>query len=145
MVISLFGHVKGSPERLQTKGTENIVEAMKKNGIQRVISLSGGGLPYPEKDKPKLADNLIRALMKIFVPKILDDAIEHHRVLAKSGLEWVIIRAPRFTNQPAQSKYRVGWVGINASTKIGRADLASFILKIVEDKSYDKQMPFVSY
>jgi len=36
-------------------------------------------------------------------------------------------------------------VGVNSGTQISRADLADFILKLVEDESYDGQMPFVSY
>jgi hypothetical protein len=39
----------------------------------------------------------------------------------------------------------VGWVGVNASTKIARADLANFILKQVESNEYLYTMPFVSY
>ena len=145
VVVSLFGHVKGSPEWLQTDGTTNIVAAMKKYGVSRVISLSGGGLPFPEKDKPKFADYLIRTIMKIVVPKVLNDAIKHHEVLKNSGLKWVIVRGPRLTNDPKVGQYRVGWVGVNASTKISRADLADFIVALLEDNSRDFQMPFVSY
>ena len=145
IVVSLFGHVKGSPEWLQTNGTKNIIEAMKNEGLQRIISLSGGGLPFKEKDKPKIPDLLIRGIMKIAVPKILNDAIEHARVLKESGLNWTIVRGPRLTNDPAKGEYRVGWVGVNASTKIGRADLADFILQLVEKEGYKEEMPFVSY
>jgi len=145
LVVSLFGHVKGSPEWLQTDGTKNIVKAMKSEGIEKIISLSGGGLPFPEKDEPKFADKAIRFIMKIAVPKILNDAIEHHKVLEESGLKWVIVRAPRLTNDEPKGKYRVGWVGVNASTKIARADLADFILAQVKDDQYIHQMPFVSY
>lgn len=145
IVVSLFGHVKGSPEWLQTDGTKNILVAMKKHGVKRIISLSGGGLPFPEKDQPKFADKLIRTFMKIAVPKILDDAIKHHQVIKESGLEWVIVRGPRLTNEPRKGKYRIGWVGVNASTKIGRADLADFILSQVENEKFNQQMPFVSY
>jgi hypothetical protein len=83
--------------------------------------------------------------MKIAVPGILKDAIRHHQVLEKSGLDWVIVRGPRLTNEDPRGKYRVGWVGVNASTKIGRADLADFILRLVEDEQFNRQMPFVSY
>lgn len=145
VVVSLFGHVKGSPEWLQTNGTILIIDAMKQFGVQRIISLSGGGLPYKEKDQPKFVDNLIRFIMKVAVPKILNDAIKHHEVLAKSGLKWVIVRGPRLTQEPKKGTYRVGWVGVNASASIGRADLADFILKQVEDESFNGQMPFVSY
>ncbi len=144
LVVSLFGHVKGSPEWLQTNGTKNIIAAMKASGVQRIISLSGGGLPFPGKDQPKFPDKLIRFIMKIAVSKILNDAIKHHQVLEESGLTWVIVRGPRLTNQPATNNFRIGWVGVNASTSIGRADLAHFILQLVTDTKYDKQMPFVS-
>jgi len=145
LVVSLFGHIKGSPEWLQTDGTRNIVKAMKSKGLEKIISLSGGGLPFPEKDEPKFADKAIRFIMKIAVPKILNDAIEHHKVLDESGLKWIIIRGPRLTNDDPKGDYRVGWVGVNASTKIARADLADFILTQVEDDQYVHQMPFVSY
>jgi len=145
MVISLFGHVKGSPAGLQTQGTQHIVDAMKKHQIDRIISLSGGGLPFPEKDEPKFADKAIRLIMKIAAKKVLDDAIDHAEVLKNSGLKWVIVRGPRLTMEPQKGAYRVGWVGVNASTKIGRADLADFIMSLVEDEQYDYQMPFVSY
>lgn len=144
IVVSLFGHVKGSPEWLQTDGTKNIVIAMKEKNVKRIISLSGGGLPFPEKDKPKFVDILIKTIMKIVVPKILNDAIKHHEVLKSSGLNWIIVRAPRLTNEPKTGTYRVGWVGVNASTKISRADLAEFIISQVDNEIFNFQMPFVS-
>ena len=145
VVMSLFGHVKDSPAWLQTNGTRHIVTAMKAHGVGRIVSLSGGGLPYPEKDQPKFADRLIRTLMKIAVPKILNDAVAHHGVLKESGLTWVVVRAPRLTNNAARGSYRVGWVGVNASTKVSRADLAHFLVKQIEDETFNFQMPFVSY
>jgi len=39
---------------------------MKGKNVERIISLSGGGLPFPEKDEPKFADKLIRTIMKIY-------------------------------------------------------------------------------
>ncbi|MEM9984711.1 MAG: SDR family oxidoreductase [Bacteroidota bacterium] len=145
LVVSLFGHVKGSPEWLQTHGTKNIIQAMKQHDVAKIISLSGGGLPYPEKDQPKFADKAIRLIMKVATPKILNDAIAHHQAIKESGLTWVIVRGPMLTNGPKLGTYRVGWVGVNASTKIARPDLADFLLKQVEDDQFHFQMPFVSY
>jgi len=145
VVVSLFGHVKGSPEWLQTNGTKNIVAAMKQEKAEKIISLSGGGLPFPEKDQPKMPDKMIRFIMKIAVPKILNDAIKHHKILENSKLKWLIVRGPRLTNDKKTGNYRVGWVGVNASTKIARADLADFILKQIDDEQFLYQMPFVSH
>lgn len=144
VAVSLFGHVKGSPKWLQSDGTYNILQAMQAEGIRKIISLSGGGLPF-ERDEPKLADKLIRSIMKIAVPKVLNDAVRHAEILRSSELDWVIVRGPRLTNEAERGDYRVGWVGVNASTSIGRKDLADFILQQVEKNDYIHQMPFVSY
>ena len=144
LVISLFGHVKGSPEWLQTNGIKNIIAAMQAQKIKKIISLSGGGLPFPEKDQPKFVDKMIRTIMKIVVPKILNDAIEHHKVLQNSGLDWIIVRGPRLNNETAKGTYKVGWVGVNASTKISRSDLADFIVTQIDDNTFIRQMPFIS-
>lgn len=144
VTVSLFGHVKGSPKWLQSDGTYNIISAMNAAGTQKIISLSGGGLPF-EKDRPKFADKIIRGIMKIVAPKVLNDAERHAEILKDSDLDWVIVRGPRLTTEPEKGDYRVGWVGVNASTSIGREDLADFLLKQVEDNQYIHQMPFVSY
>ena len=144
IVVSLFGHVKNSPEWLQTNGSKNIIDAMKIHGVSRIISLSGGGLPFPEKDEPKFIDKMIRTIMKLLVPNILNDAIEHHKILVSSNLKWVIVRGPRLTNDPKVGTYRVGWVGVNSGNKISRADLADFISTQIEDETFNLQMPFVS-
>lgn len=46
----------------------------RRNGV-KIISFSGGGLPYPTKDKPKFLDKMIRFIMKVAVPKDLSDAV----------------------------------------------------------------------
>ncbi|MDQ3386877.1 MAG: NAD(P)H-binding protein, partial [Actinomycetota bacterium] len=40
-VLSALGHTKSSPKDVQTRGTENIVAAMKKHGVDRIVSLTG--------------------------------------------------------------------------------------------------------
>ncbi len=144
LVVSLFGHVKGSPAWLQTNGTQHIINAMKRAGISRIISLSGGGLPAPQ-DQPKFADKMIRTIMKIVVPKILHDAVRHAQVLEESGLQWTIVRGPRLTDGERKGRYKVGWVGTTGGTQISRADLADFIIQQVENDAFVGKMPFVSY
>lgn len=142
MVVSVFGRVKDSPQWLQTNGTKNIVNAIGSKPIP-VISLSGGGLPF-ELDEPKWIDKVIRGMMKLLVPHLIEDAIGHATVLQGSNLQWTIVRAGRLTLEPEKGNYRIGWVGVNAGTQVGRADLASFILELTAHFNYNKQMPFIS-
>ncbi|MFT7002603.1 MAG: hypothetical protein ACJAVW_003647 [Spirosomataceae bacterium] len=81
-------------------------------------------------------DKLIRFIMKVAVPKVLDDAVAHHKVLEEIGLEWIIVCGTRLTNDERLGEYRVGWVGVNVSTKISRYDLADFILTLVSHNPY---------
>jgi len=66
-------------------------------------------------------------------------------VLQESDLNCTIVRGPRLTNDPEKGAYREGWVGVSASTKIGRADLAHFILKVLQYNSNQQQIPSVNY
>ena len=142
-VLSLFGQVKGSPRTLQTDGTAVIVAAMKRHGVTRIVTLSGGGLAAPA-DRPAMADKVIRWLLKTLSPDVLSDAQGHLAVLEASGLDWTVVRGPRLTDKPGRGNYRVGWVGVNASTQISRDDLADFILTQIDDPTYRHRMPFVS-
>jgi uncharacterized protein YbjT (DUF2867 family) len=143
-VLSLFGQVKGSPPRVQTEGTRAIIAAMQEFGVRRIVSLSGGGLPDPVHDRPTLADRAIRGIMRVAAGQVLDDAADHLRVLEQSGLDWTVVRAPRLTEAPGVGRYRVGWVGVDASTQISRDDLADFIVTQIDDRRFVRQLPFVS-
>ena len=139
-VISVVGQVKGSPPTLQTDGTRLIVEAMHRHGVSRLITLSGGGL-RAEQDRPRLPDRIIRGLLRLLAGHALADAEGHLRVLQGSGLDWTVVRGPRLTDD----RYRVGWVGVDASTKISRDDLADFIVTQLDDQRFIRRMPFVSH
>ncbi|WP_182353464.1 NAD(P)-dependent oxidoreductase [Flaviflexus huanghaiensis] len=143
-VVSVIGHVKGSPATLQADGTTFIVNAMQRHGVSRIITLSGGGLRAEGKDKPKMADRMIRGLLKVLSGRVLADAEAHVDVLKRSGLEWTVVRGPRLTEEPGTGSYRVGWVGGDSTTKLSRDDLADFILTQIDDRQYVWDMPFVS-
>lgn len=143
-VISVIGHVTGSPATLQTDATRAMIEGMRAHGVTRILSLTGGGVPY-EKDEPKAADRVIAWLLRRLSGTVLDDALAHAELLKHSGLDWTIVRGPRLTDAPRRGEYRVGWVGVNASTSIGRADLADAIIDLVDTDEHRGTMPFISY
>jgi putative NADH-flavin reductase len=142
-VISVIGPTKDSPPLMQTEGTRNIVKAMEGSGIRRIISMTGGGVPAPP-DQPKTPDKLIRFIMKLVAKNVLEDGTNHAEVLKSSRLDWTVVRGPRLTNGPLTNQYRVGWVGVNASTSASRRDIAHFITKELEEGKYIHQMPFIS-
>jgi putative NADH-flavin reductase len=143
-VVSLLGQTKGGRKDVQTVGTGHIVVAMKKAKVDRIISMSGGGLPY-EKDEPKLVDKLFRGVMGLFFKSVVKDATDHATVLRDSGLDWTIVRAPRLVEEPDRKDYKIGYVGTTGGSKISRGDVADFVLKVLENGSYSRDMPFLSW
>ena len=142
-VSSVLGHTKTSPKDVQTVGTENIVGAMKKNGVRRLVSLTGAGVK-DEKDSPKLVDRVFGLLLKLLQPAVLEDAERQAEVIKASGLDWVIVRAPRLKDGPRTGEYRVGYVGEDSGTTISRADVADFMLRQLIDDEYLRQQPMIS-
>lgn len=142
-LISVLGHSKDSPKDMQTVAIRNIVAAMQKYGVKRLISLTGAGVDTPQ-DKPKLMNHVIKFTLKVMSGNVLKDAEQHAEVIRNSPLDWVIVRGPMLNDGPHTGKYRVGWVGVNTGTRISRADVADFLLKQVSDNTYLRQAPMIS-
>ena len=142
-IVSLIGHRKDSPADLQSRAIQHLIAAARSHGTRKIISLTGGGVPY-ERDEPKLVDKVFRGVMGVFFKKVLNDAIRHAAILRRSGLPYVIVRGPRLTDGPARGSCRVGYVGVGTGTAITRTDLADFILTQLESEQYTNDMPFVS-
>ncbi|NJC26515.1 NAD(P)-dependent oxidoreductase [Neolewinella antarctica] len=143
-VVSLIGQTKGGNKAVQTAGTRHLVAAMMAENVQRVISMSGGGLPYA-KDEPKFIDKIFRGIMGVFFKSVISDATGHAEILQQSTLDWTIVRAPRLVEEADRGEYKVGYVGTTGGSKISRGDVASFVLKITEKRTYVRDMPFVSW
>lgn len=142
-VLSTIGQGKDSPKDVQTVATRNIVAAMEKYGVRRLVSLTGAGVDVPE-DQPKLINHVIKLALKMLSGAVLQDALGHVDVIRGSNLDWVIVRGPMLTEGPRTNNYRVGWVGVNTSARISRADLADFMLKQATDTTYLRKLPMVS-
>lgn len=143
-VLSALGHTRTSTKDVQARGTAHIVAAMKDHGVRRLVSLTGAGVRDPE-DRPKLVDRAFSGALKLLQRDVLEDAERHAEVVKGSGLDWVIVRAPRLTDGPATGEFRVGSVGKNSGTKISRADVAGFMLRQLTDDTYVGKAPMIGY
>ena len=144
-VISLLGQDKQSDPWLLTTAVQNVINAMQAEGVMRVISLTHFGVAAPTEDEPGWLDKLMRYGMRLMIPKVYYDGIEHAQHLQAANLRWTIVRAPILTDEPQRGYYRIGAIGINASHQISRADLSAFLLTLLADEPYEQQMPVVSY
>lgn len=143
-VISALGPTRPPVSGMMETSAKNIVAAMKKHGVRRLVSTTGAGVRQPE-DKPKLADHFITALLKLVAKEVWLDSARNVQVIQDSGLDWTVVRYPRLLDGDAQGKYRFGYVSSDSSTRLSRADAAASVLKELTENKWLKKLPLVSY
>ena len=144
VVISVLHTTRPPVPGMMETAAKNIVSAMRKHGIRRIISTTGAGVPQPE-DKPKVADHLVNAMLNLLQKNFVLDASANVKVIEASDLDWTIVRFPRVMDGAHTGKYRVAYIGKDSGTQISRADGSDFVLKELTEKKWLRKAPVVSY
>ncbi len=142
-VISVVGHIKGSDPLMQTKGMQNIVNAMEELGIKRVLSLTGTGVRLSQ-DKISLMDILLNLGIGTFDPARVKDGIEHAKVLQKSKLDWTILRVLKLGNSETQIINYKLTEGGPAELMTSRKKVAKVLVDLIRDEKYIRKMPIIT-
>ena len=143
-VISALGSTRPPVAGMMETSAKNIVAAMKKHGVRRIISTTGAGVRQPE-DQPKFMDHFIGFLLNLLAKDVVLDSAANVKLIQSSDLDWTIVRFPRLMDGAHTRKYRVGYVDKDSSTQFSRADGADFILKELTEKKWLRKLPLVSY
>ena len=140
-VLSALGPSKPDFNAM-TAGARNILAAMQRHGVKRLLTLTGAGVPDPN-DRPKLFNHVITFLLKRISPGVLEDALRHVAQVRASDTDWTIVRVGRLNDGPRTGNVRVGWVGTGPKPFISRADAASFMLQELEARGHVRQAPMI--
>ena len=142
VVVSLMGHVKGSPEHLQTDAMKALYKAMKSENINRCISLTGTGVRLPN-DKVTLVDKILNSTISVIDPVRIRDGKDHVSFLQQTDLAWTVLRVLKLQN----IKPRPFRLSQNGPTKnvVGRKEVARAILEVIEQESFICQAPMISH
>jgi putative NADH-flavin reductase len=143
-VISVLGPRSGSKGKPITRGMQNIIEAMKKQGVRRLIISSTLSAKDPN-DLPDFKAKALVNLVKLTMHAAYEEIVSVADTVRKSDLDWTIVRLTTLNNNPKSGKVRVGYLGKGeVGLRISRADLAEFMLKQVQDTKYLRQAPVIS-
>jgi len=139
----------GAPAFVRTTvrfdGTGQIVRAMERAGVRRLVCQSSLGIGDSRDIR------LPFYVKHIIIPVLLRHAFADHekqeRVVKESGLDWTIVRPATMTTGPRTGAYRHGISAADTGLKIkiSRADVADFMLEQLVDKTYLHQTPALSY
>jgi len=143
-VVCTLGAGQKRTGTVRSEGTRNIVQAMEKTGVRRLICQttigtgdSWGSLNFYWK----------YIMFGLLLRNVLADHQRQESDVQQSRLDWTIVRPGAFIEGGRTSQYRHGFPGNDKTSKrkIRRADVAEFILKQLNDNSYLHQTPSLSY
>ncbi len=135
-VLCALGHKRFFyPSRVLSKGTANLLRAMKMGNVPRLVCESSLGIGN---SVGRLGLLYTFFVVPLILPFIFHDKIRQEKFIEESEADWVIVRPAVLTNAPARGKYRHGRnVGNYLWTnRIARADVADFMLKQLTDDGY---------
>ena len=134
----------GRKGKVRSAGTANIVAAMERNGVRRLVCLSTLGVGDSHQN---LNFFWRRVMFGWFLKDAFADHVEQEAAVAQSSLDWTIVRPGAFTGGPATGLYKHGFAATETGLdlKISRADAAGFMLRQLGDDAYLLQSPGLSY
>jgi putative NADH-flavin reductase len=129
--------------RLFSEGTRNVLEAMKKTGVERLLAVTGIGAGESKGHGGFLYDAIVQPLL---LRTIYDDKERQEALIRASGTSWTIVRPGFLTNATLTGKYRVltELNGVKAG-RISRADVAHFMLSELAEPAYVHRAPLLCY
>jgi putative NADH-flavin reductase len=142
-VLSALGTRGSKPTTLFSASTANLVDAMIKHGVRRLVCVTGIGTGDSRGHGGFLYD---RVLLPFVVRNQYADKDRQEEIIKRSGLEWVIVRPARLTNEAATGEYQVFLSGDSyRATTISREDVAAFMLAQLSEDRHVHQTPVISY
>lgn len=133
VVTSLGVPYTFKPVRIYSSGARNILEAMERHGVRRLVAVTSGGT-HPGRDPNNPL--FFEYFLKPFIGRTLyEDMRRMEAMIFESGLDWTLLRPPRLLDKPATGQVRVApdEYTIAGGSIISRADLAAFIVEQLEN------------
>ena len=129
-VVSLLAPRHERDARIYSEGTANLISAMDAAGVSRLVAVSAEGVRVSRGTLPLgyRAVLLLPGLDSVYEDiGLMEDAV------VASDLVWTLVRPAVLTDGPATGAYRthVGDV-VPGGLLVSRADLATFLLQVVE-------------
>jgi uncharacterized protein YbjT (DUF2867 family) len=124
------------PSTLLRDGTQNLVDAMAQAGVRRLVCVTLLGIG----DSAVNTSVFYRQAILRFLAPMVPGKQAQERVVRGSGLDWTLVRPPRFTGGKPRGDVRVIRDGERGRLgHVVRADLARFLVECATEGRYMRQ------
>jgi putative NADH-flavin reductase len=140
-VVSALGPT-GKDRTLHRDVTPIVISAMRGLGVSRFVGISAAGVDLPG-DLKSVRDRLISVLVRRLGGDAARDKIVEARLWRNSDLAWTLIRPLRLVDAAPSGVIEHDPHASPRSASIARADLAVFLVDVLENDLYQRQAPLV--
>jgi putative NADH-flavin reductase len=144
-VVSALGHKRYfSLSATHAVGTRHILEAMRRHGVRRFVCLTSLGLG-DSAGRLGMPYNLL--VIPLLLPIYFWDKACQERLIARSGLDWIIVRPGSLNNGTKRERVNSGSkVGSYLWTvRVSRANVADFVLNQLTSDAYLRSSPGLAW
>jgi putative NADH-flavin reductase len=146
VVVSILGTgSKNKPTTIYSEGGNNILTAMRKAGVEKLITITSGGV---QKDDPVIQNSFFYKYIGLWWLRHIykDMAVWEKTLDQTTDIQWICIRPTYLADKADKPTYRVqekfapekGW-------KISRTHLADFITKQLTETQFIHKKPVLAY
>jgi uncharacterized protein YbjT (DUF2867 family) len=143
-VLCALGMYERTPNTLLSDGVRNVLAAMKKQKVKRLLFVSSLGVGDTKGQGGLFFNHVLHPLL---LKNVFADKEKAEELIRGSKLDWTIVRPGRLTDVRLTAKYRTGpdvgkgrWF-----PKVSRADVADFMLHALERGEQVRQAPGICY
>jgi len=129
--VRLFG-AAGTPLDVRSAGTRNVIAAMQKHGVRRLVVQSSYGVGAT-RGSLRWVDRLFFSLL--LKPQIADTEVQEIEV-RESGVDWVLAQPVHLTDEQSDEMPFASADGEVRGWKISRKGVAQFLARAVQTSDY---------
>jgi putative NADH-flavin reductase len=142
-IVSLLAPRPRVSGRVYVEGTRNLTDAAVREGARRFVVVSAQGAGVEAHALPLAYREVLRipVVARLYpdIQKMEEELTTH------DDLEWTVVRPPILTNGPYTGRYRTATGPVVPSgLRLSRADLAAFLLGVVENNLYVREIVAVA-
>jgi uncharacterized protein YbjT (DUF2867 family) len=142
-VCCAFGPRPRDPRPFCAPLTQRIVDAMREARVRRLVCVTGAMIG-------ELRPNVSSALRAMAVvarrrfPEVMADRAEQEAIVARSELEWTLVKPPRLTTAVRTGSVHADpALPVGILSRIGRQDLAEFVFRAATHDRFVRQRVYV--
>jgi putative NADH-flavin reductase len=140
-VLVTFGPRSLQKDDLQEVFARNLIVAMKKANVKRLVELSAWGAGSSN-SQMKFVFKIIR---NTFLKNMFDDKERGEELLTKSDLEWTLARPGRLKDDAARGGIKASLDGSGITAWMNREDVADFMCDEIEKNAWIRKAPLIGY